>query len=138
MTDHCETRPFALWAALALAVTMCSVAAGGGKDDSEAKRLEGRWVRPDGGYLLVIRDVQPDGKLTASYYNPRPINVHAATWKVEKGRLHLYVELRDRGYPGSKYSVVYMPDADALVGTYYQAVQKQIYNIRFLRKKESK
>lgn len=138
MKDLRRTRLVASYVALALAVATCSVSSGGGNDAARAKRLEGRWVRPDGGYLLVIKDVKPDGSLTAAYFNPRPINVHAARWRVVKERLHLYVELRDRNYPGSKYSVVYVADADALVGTYFQAVRRQTFNVRFIREPKAK
>jgi hypothetical protein len=33
--------------------------------------LRGRWVRPDGGYGVVIRSVGADGQLEAMYFNPR-------------------------------------------------------------------
>jgi hypothetical protein len=29
---------------------------------AQALRLEGNWVRSDGGYKLVIKDVKPDGR----------------------------------------------------------------------------
>ncbi len=44
-----------------------------GQDD--VQRLTGRWVRPDGGYVLELRDVKKEGGVHASYFNPRPINV---------------------------------------------------------------
>ena len=37
---------------------------------AQAQHLKGKWVRPDGGYRLVIEDVKPDGSLKASYFNP--------------------------------------------------------------------
>ncbi len=33
--------------------------------------LKGQWVRPDGGYTISISGVDSDGKLDASYANPR-------------------------------------------------------------------
>ena len=102
-------------------------------DFAQAQRLEGRWVRPDGGYTLVIEDVKPDGSLKASYYNPRTINVHEVNWKVEKNGVHLFVELRDVNYPGSKYSLIYIDEEDVLSGTYFQAVHKQTYDVKFIR-----
>jgi hypothetical protein len=42
--------------------------------------LRGRWVRPDGGYVIEVRDAQAGGRLDAAYFNPRPINVSRAEW----------------------------------------------------------
>ena len=102
-------------------------------DQITTKRLIGRWVRPDGGYVLDIRSVQDNGALDASYYNPRSINVHQAEWRRENGRLTVFVELRDVNYPGSKYTLRYFPEEDALAGTYFQAVHKQTFEIMFIR-----
>ena len=100
---------------------------------SQALRLEGKWVRPDGGYKLVIEDVKPDGSLKASYYNPRKINVSVSKWTIEDDHLQLFVELRDTNYPGSTYTLVYTKEKDVLDGTYFLAVTKESYSIRFLR-----
>ena len=35
--------------------------------------LKGTWIRPDGGYQIVIGDVGPDGRLEAMYFNPNPL-----------------------------------------------------------------
>jgi hypothetical protein len=96
-------------------------------------RSVGRWVRPDGGYVLAIGSVQDNGTLDASYYNPRSINVSRAEWRRENGRLALFVELRDKNYPGSKYTLHYFPEEDILAGTYFQAVHKQTFEIVFIR-----
>ena len=40
--------------------------------------LKGRWLRPDGGYVIEIRQVDADGQLDARYFNPSPIRVVAA------------------------------------------------------------
>jgi hypothetical protein len=101
------------------------------------ERLEGRWVRPDGGYVLLIEDVKPDGALKASYFNPRQINVHAAKWSAEDGRPHLFIELRDVNYPGSKYDLIYVSEHDVLGGTYFQAVYKQTFEVYFVRTGEN-
>ena len=99
------------------------------------ERLIGRWVRPDGGYVLDIRDVQDNGTLDASYYNPRSINVARAEWRRENGRLAVFIELCDKNYPGSQYTLRYFPEEDALAGTYFQAVHKQTFEIIFIRQK---
>ena len=100
---------------------------------SAAKQLEGRWVREEGGYVLVLQDIMPDGSLKAFYLNPRNINVHVASWKFEEERLFLYVELRDVNYPGSNYTLMYRVGMDVLWGSYYQAVQKQTMDVYFVR-----
>ena len=100
-----------------------------------AERLVGRWIRPDGGYVLEIRSAQADGKLDAAYLNPRSIKVSRAEWRREEGRLLVFVELRDVNYPGSTYNLRFMPDKDSLVGAYYQAVQKQTFDVEFVRQK---
>ena len=99
-----------------------------------AERLVGRWVRPDGGYVLEIRSAQANGKLDAVYLNPRSIKVSRAEWRREEGRLLVFVELRDVNYPGSTYNLRYVPDKDRLTGAYYQAVQKQTFDVEFARR----
>ena len=100
---------------------------------SAAQKLEGRWVRQSGGYVLVLQDIMPDGSLKAFYLNPRNINVHVASWKFEDERLFLYVEMRDVNYPGSNYTLMYRAEMDVLWGSYYQAVQKQTLDVYFVR-----
>jgi hypothetical protein len=103
------------------------------KGYSAAKQLEGSWVREDGGYTLILQDIKADGSMKAFYLNPRSINVHEATWKFEDDRVILYVELRDVNYPGSNYSLMYRAANDVLWGSYYQAVQKQTMDVKFVR-----
>ena len=100
-----------------------------------AKQLEGRWVREAGGYVLILQDIRADGTIKAFYLNPRSINVQEANWKFEDERLFLYVELRDVNYPGSNYTLMYRASNDVLWGSYYQAVQKQTMDVRFVRTK---
>jgi hypothetical protein len=71
------------------------------------QRLVGWWVRPDGGYVLELREVTKKGGLMAAYFNPRPINVGRAEWSQKDGRLTVSVELRDVNYPGSTYTLQY-------------------------------
>ena len=105
------------------------------KGFSAAKQLEGRWLREDGGYMLDLQDIRPDGSLKAFYFNPRQINVHEANWKFEDERLIFYVELRDVNYPGSNYTLMYRASQDLLWGSYFQAVQKQTMDVKFVRMK---
>jgi len=100
-----------------------------------ADRLVGRWVRPDGGYVLEIRSAQAGGRLDAVYLNPRSIKVSRAAWRREEGRVLVFIELRDVNYPGSTYNLRCVPDQDRLVGACYQAVQKQTFDVEFVRQK---
>jgi len=102
---------------------------------TDYRSLVGRWQRTDGGYVIEIRRVATDGTMEAAYFNPRPINVSRAMASEFKGHLKVEVELRDTGYPGSSYTLLYDPDRDALLGFYYQAVQKQNFDVVFVRTK---
>lgn len=102
-----------------------------GKTDVQS--LAGRWVRPDGGYILELREIKKDGTLKASYFNPKPINVFSAKWSRKEGKIKLFVELRDVNYPGSTYNLQYVPESDRLKGTYFQAVERQTFEIQFVR-----
>jgi len=98
-------------------------------------KLKGRWLRPDGGYILSVKDVDPGGKMDAAYYNPRPINVSKAQAMQEGPTLKVHIELRDAGYPGSTYTLVYDPKTDRLDGVYYQAAIGQRFDVYFVRSK---
>jgi len=96
-------------------------------------KLSGRWLRPDGGYILELSDPAPKGLLKAAYFNPRPINVSRAEWKSQEGRLSVFVELRDVNYPGSTYTLYYDPAVDRLKGIYFQAALQQQFEVEFER-----
>ncbi len=118
-----------------------SISAGSGKDDRpkpaqvDYGRIAGKWLRPDGGYVLELSDVKAEGKLKAAYYNPRPINVAKAEWRSMDGSIQVFVELRDVNYPGSTYTLIYDSEQDRLNGYYYQAVQNMTFDVVFIRKK---
>ncbi len=97
--------------------------------------LKGRWLRPDGGYILSVKDVDPGGKMDAGYFNPRPINVSKAQATQEGATLKVFIELRDAGYPGSTYTLTYDPKTDRLGGVYYQAAIGQRFDVIFVRSK---
>ena len=97
------------------------------------ERLVGRWLRGDGGYVLEIRAVSPQGRLDASYFNPRPINVARAEAARGGDFVTLLVELRDVNYPGSTYRLWYDAERDILEGTYYQAALQETYDVSFER-----
>ncbi|MCB2169063.1 MAG: hypothetical protein KQI78_15510 [Deltaproteobacteria bacterium] len=99
----------------------------------EPLKVVGRWQRTDGGYILELTNPTFDGRLTAAYFNPRPINVSRSGWVFEQGNLLVLVELRDQGYPGSTYTLAYQPDTDRLVGIYFQAAAQQQFEVMFQR-----
>ncbi len=97
--------------------------------------LKGRWLRPDGGYVIEIRDVEAAGKLNAAYFNPQPIKVSRAEASQDGGAIKVLIELRDVGYPGSTYTLTYDPATDQLKGDYFQAALRQTYDVVFVRLK---
>jgi hypothetical protein len=97
--------------------------------------LKGRWERPDGGYVLEIRDIAADGQAEAGYFNPSPIKVESARASSEGGTLKVFVTLRDVNYPGCTYTLAYDAQSDQLFGKYYQAAAQQTYDIVFARLK---
>lgn len=99
------------------------------------QKLVGRWLRPDGGYVLEISGVDTAGKATAAYLNPRPINVARAEASRDGTFTKLFVELRDVNYPGSTYTLTYEPKLDQLQGIYFQAALQQQFDVVFERMK---
>jgi hypothetical protein len=132
---------WALILLIAISFTVSSPASAQNKNEngkgtlSEYQRLEGKWQRPDGGYILELKEIGKDGTLKAAYFNPRPINVFKAEWKRKQDIIKVFVELRDVNYPGSKYNLQYDPKTDRMKGTYYLAVYGETYNIEFVRMK---
>jgi hypothetical protein len=98
--------------------------------------LPGRWVRLQGGYVITIRSVDADGKLDASYANPRPLPFHTAVVRKDGGVLKLLFELRAGGYNGSTYTLTYDAASDRLTGIYDQVVVKQTFEVVFVREKQ--
>lgn len=96
--------------------------------------LLGEWVRPDGGYVLSVTGIAEEGDATVAYFNPRPINVARAEVRQEGDAVGIFVELRDRGYPGSTYTLAYDAQADQLKGLYFQATQRATYDVVFVRR----
>ncbi len=99
------------------------------------RKLQGKWTRPDGGYILDIRKVHDSGMMDAGYFNPKSIHVAKAEATRVGGILRVFIELRDVNYPGSTYTLTYDPASDQLKGIYFQALQKQSYEVVFVRTK---
>lgn len=98
-------------------------------------KLKGRWERPDGGYVLEIRDIAADGKADVGYFNPSSIKVESARVSSEGGTLKVFVTLRDANYPGCTYTLTYDAQSDELSGKYFQAALQETYDIAFARLK---
>jgi hypothetical protein len=104
------------------------------KEANPEQKLLGTWNRTDGDYFLVINQVEEEGQMEVEYLNPSPINVGRSAWRINEDWVQIYVELRDENYPGSLYQLNYDAASDQLTGTYYQAVARQTYEVRFARK----
>lgn len=97
------------------------------------QHLVGRWIRPDGGYIIEIRNVDSSGLLQAAYFNPRPIHVSQARLTFVNKEPQVFIELRDVGYPGATYTLSYLPEQDVLAGLYYQPTAGQSFEVIFVR-----
>lgn len=95
--------------------------------------LKGAWIRPDGGYQIVIGNVGKDGRMEAMYFNPSPLPFATAIATKDGNTIRVSLELRAGGYDGSTYELVYDPQQDRLVGVYYQAVARQKFDVFFVR-----
>lgn len=78
----------------------------------------GAWLRSDGIYRVEIEPGAVAGSVVARYFNPDPINVEAASFDEVGGQPRIEFILRDEGYPGSAYQLVFMAERRVLVGTY--------------------
>ena len=96
--------------------------------------LLGTWIRPDGGYRIVVRNTAENGQIEATYFNPTELPFAKAQASRQNAQLRVFLELRAGGYNGSTYDLVYDPASDRLKGVYYQAVVKQSFDVYFVRK----
>ena len=131
-----------LWCVLSLIVFVSVIMAAAavraadapaGQAPADPVQVVGIWQRMDGEYVLELRNPTFDGRLEAIYLNPRPIHVARSGWVLKDGDLMVLVELRDKGYPGSTYTLAYQQDTDRLVGIYFQAVAQQQFQVVFKR-----
>jgi uncharacterized protein (DUF2147 family) len=97
--------------------------------------LKGRWQRPDGGYVVEIKEIDGQGKMIAAYFNPRPINVSRAEASLEGTVIKVFIELRDINYPGATYHLTYDSEKDQLRGVYFQPALQQSFDVVFVRMK---
>ena len=102
---------------------------------AESESLKGRWVRPDGGYVVDVREIDASGKMVAAYFNPRPINVSRAEASLVGTTIKVFIELRDINYPGATYNLTYDLKSDQLRGIYFQPALNQSFDVVFVRMK---
>jgi hypothetical protein len=135
-----KVRLLKLLAVLIGLIVVIAVAAGvlylieGRQEKTDYKKLVGNWIRPDGGYIISIRDINSDGRVQAEYNNPNPIKVSQAKISFKGNTVKLFLELRDVGYPGCTYDLSYDKQSDRLRGIYYQAAIQQKFDVIFLRR----
>ena len=128
------------WALMDLAMAQGTTPAPGGSPSPAPGEtinldvLKGNWVRPDGGYTIAIRNIDPNGQIDATYFNPKQLPFAKARASREGATLRASFELRAGGYDGSTYDLTYDPASDRLKGIYYQAVLKQKFDVFFARK----
>lgn len=101
----------------------------------EAEILVGRWVRTDAYYLIEVRPSEKGDAFEVGYFNPKPINVGSAEFTESVAGPVLTVVLQDVNYPGSTYILTYDRAKDALIGSYFQAVQGLTFDVAFIRQK---
>ena len=75
------------------------------QSESAFGALPGRWVRPDGGYVINIKSVDAGGKLDAAYANPNPLPFARAEAAWDGKAIKLFFEIRAGGYNGSTYTL---------------------------------
>jgi hypothetical protein len=92
----------------------------------------GVWLRSDGTYRVEIEPGAAAGSVVARYFNPDPINVETASFDAVEGQPLLEFILRDEGYPGSAYRLIFLPERRILVGTYARPESEpaQVYFVK--------
>jgi hypothetical protein len=103
---------------------------------ADFQKLVGRWLRSDMSYMIEIASVAADGELEARYLNPQPVHVSRAEANGVGDAIEVLVELTDRGYPGSYYTLTYAPGEDLLRGVYHHLGLKQNFDVVFVRFRE--
>ena len=98
----------------------------------ECSDFYGTWLRSDGTYRVEIEPGAGAGEVVARYFNPDPINVEGASFDQIDGQPRIEFVLRDEGYPGSIYQLVFFAERRVLVGSYARpgAEPAQVYFVK--------
>lgn len=121
--------------ALAQGAPAAGAAAKTARTDVAMDVLKGAWVRPDGGYVILIKAVAADGQIDATYYNPSALPFARAKALRSDKTLRLVFELRAGNYAGSTYDLTYDAASDRLTGRFNQAVARQTFDVYFVRRR---
>ena len=98
------------------------------------QKLQGRWQRADGGYIIDIRSVDASGEAARGVFQSEAVSTLAkAEASLDGGLVKVVLELRDVNYPGSIYTLTYDEAADQLAGVYFQAVERATFDVSFTR-----
>lgn len=101
----------------------------------ERADFHGEWLRQDGTYKLHV-EPKKGGGVKVGYFNPKSINVESAEFIEREGMLSLVVVLRDEGYPGSTYQLMFDPSYRVLAGNYRMPGQGQQHQVYFQKVKQ--
>ena len=115
------------------AVTGTNQPAAAATPNATFEKLKGKWMRPDGGYVIEIKSVDASGKMEAAYFNPQPITVSQAVAAQDGAVTKVFIELQGANYPGSTYTLIFDSGTDQLKGIYFQAKLKQQFEVYFER-----
>lgn len=86
-------------------------------EQASPEQFVGNWLRSDGTYRFEITQ-NLVGDLEVKYFNPAPINVESVTVAPQGDLLELTIVLRDSGYDGSTYRLMYSPAHYVMFGSY--------------------
>lgn len=107
--------------------------AGSSKGVAIPAKVVGRWYRADGGYTIEIIKINLDNTLDTAYFNPKPIHIGRAMLLNDREQIKIFIELRDKGYPGSTYTLNYDAEHDILKGIYFHAGLNKSFDVLFSR-----
>jgi len=93
-------------------------------------------IAGDAAYQYIARaaELAQSGQIDAIYYNPTKLPFAKAQATRDGATVRLFFELQAGHYNGSTYDLTYDAAKNQLVGTYYQAVAKQSFEVQFARK----
>jgi hypothetical protein len=97
--------------------------------------IKGVWGRTDGPGEINISEVMDNGVLKVTFYNPKLINIEKAVWTNSSDVLRIHILLKEDSYPGSSFSLNYLPEKDLFIGVYFDGLTKESYPVSFKRVK---
>jgi hypothetical protein len=104
-------------------------------DQQDENLIKGVWGRTDAVGEINISEILDNGLLKTTFYNPKMINIEKAIWTNSSDVLRIYILFREDKYPGSSFSLNYLPEKDLLLGVYFDALTNESYSVAFKRVK---